>query len=63
MPIRVLYINGTKGVRTLLNKYVNPDDYKYPNAVGLGILLAPGLTMVRLSTGRPPGPAQPSSLA
>jgi CRP-like cAMP-binding protein len=50
VPIRVLYINGTKGVRTLLNKYVNPDDYKYPNAVGLGILLAPGLTMTPVSS-------------
>jgi len=50
VPIRMVYINGTKGVRTLLNKYVDPEKYSFPNLVSIGILLAPGLTMTPVSS-------------
>eukprot|EP00040_Diaphanoeca_grandis_P000218 m.14752 g.14752 ORF g.14752 m.14752 type:complete len:425 (+) comp10275_c0_seq2:53-1327(+) len=50
VPIRVLYINGTKGVRTLLNRYVDPEKFQFPNLVSIGILLAPGLTMTPVSS-------------
>lgn len=49
-PMRVLYINGTKGTRTLLDKYVNPQDYASPGLVSLAVLLTPGLSMTPISS-------------
>jgi hypothetical protein len=50
IPMRVVYINGTKGSRAWLNNNVNPQDYSAPLAVSTAVLLAPGLLMTPMSS-------------
>eukprot|EP00729_Bicosta_minor_P002322 gene2322-8420_t len=46
IPMRVVYINGTKGTRAWLNNNIDPRDY----SVSTAILLAPGLSMTPMSS-------------
>jgi len=50
VPMRVLYINGTKGTRAWLGENVDPTKYENPNFVGTAVLLAPGLIMTPISS-------------
>ena len=50
IPMRVVYINGTKGTRAWLNNNIDPRDYSSPTLVSTAILLAPGLSMTPMSS-------------
>ncbi|CAM9102663.1 unnamed protein product [Ascophyllum nodosum] len=50
IPARVLYVNGFKMTRSILQEHVNPDDYSNPAAVQLGSALVPGLMMTPVSS-------------
>jgi len=50
IPMRVVYINGTKGTRAWLNNNIDPRDYSAPTLVSTAILLAPGLSMTPMSS-------------
>jgi len=50
VPIRVLYINGFKGLRSLIERTVNPDEYANPTAVRLTAAVAPGIAMTPVSS-------------
>jgi hypothetical protein len=50
IPMRVVYINGTKGSRAWLNNNVDPKEYSYPMIVSTAILLTPGLLMTPMSS-------------
>eukprot|EP01089_Gocevia_fonbrunei_P020256 TRINITY_DN7494_c0_g1_i1.p1 TRINITY_DN7494_c0_g1~~TRINITY_DN7494_c0_g1_i1.p1 ORF type:complete len:368 (+),score=28.27 TRINITY_DN7494_c0_g1_i1:109-1212(+) len=45
IPTRIFYINGFKGLRIWFEKYINVDDYQYPDLVRLASALAPGIIM------------------
>eukprot|EP00039_Didymoeca_costata_P010857 m.147368 g.147368 ORF g.147368 m.147368 type:complete len:621 (-) comp14986_c1_seq2:1465-3327(-) len=50
IPMRVLYINGTKGSRAWLNANVQPEDYQYKTLAYAGVLFGPGLFMTPVSS-------------
>ncbi|CAH0476291.1 unnamed protein product [Peronospora belbahrii] len=50
IPTRVVYINGFKGIRHLLEKNVNADSYEYPLLVRLTEAVAPGVIMTPVSS-------------
>eukprot|EP00186_Timspurckia_oligopyrenoides_P003573 CAMPEP_0182447312 /NCGR_PEP_ID=MMETSP1172-20130603/14471_1 /TAXON_ID=708627 /ORGANISM="Timspurckia oligopyrenoides, Strain CCMP3278" /LENGTH=426 /DNA_ID=CAMNT_0024643703 /DNA_START=56 /DNA_END=1336 /DNA_ORIENTATION=- len=50
VPIRVMYINGFKGLRSIIERNVQPDNYTYPSAVRLVAAVAPGILMTPLSS-------------
>lgn len=49
VPTRVVYINGFKGLRHLLEKHVDADAYEYPQAVRLFEAVSPGIIMTPIS--------------
>eukprot|EP00041_Stephanoeca_diplocostata_P024191 m.606685 g.606685 ORF g.606685 m.606685 type:complete len:419 (+) comp22473_c1_seq8:154-1410(+) len=50
IPIRMAYINGTKGIRSYLDRHIDPYDYSAPHAVGFAMTLAPGVGMTPISS-------------
>lgn len=50
LPTRVLYINGFKGIRHLLNDHVDPEDYSHPDHVRLLAAITPGVLMTPVSS-------------
>jgi len=50
VPIRVLYINGFKGLRSLIERTVQPDEFANPTAVRLAAAVAPGVAMTPVSS-------------
>eukprot|EP01125_Pyxidicula_operculata_P018852 TRINITY_DN6753_c0_g1_i1.p2 TRINITY_DN6753_c0_g1~~TRINITY_DN6753_c0_g1_i1.p2 ORF type:complete len:413 (-),score=75.47 TRINITY_DN6753_c0_g1_i1:278-1516(-) len=50
VPIRVLYINGFKGIRQLLDTNVDPNQYSNPTLVRLSAAITPGIVMTPLSS-------------
>ena len=50
IPARVLYINGTKGIRQFLDNHVDTADYSHPELVGFGLMCAPGVSMTPVSS-------------
>jgi hypothetical protein len=61
VPIRILYINGFKGIRSFLdnnvrdileisNSQIKPDDYQYPHLTRLAAAIIPGLCMTPMSS-------------
>lgn len=49
IPTRVVYINGFKGLRHLLEKHVDADQYDHPQAVRLVEAVSPGIVMTPIS--------------
>uniref|UniRef100_M4BRV9 Cyclic nucleotide-binding domain-containing protein n=1 Tax=Hyaloperonospora arabidopsidis (strain Emoy2) TaxID=559515 RepID=M4BRV9_HYAAE len=50
IPTRVVYINGFKGIRHLLEKNVHADEYEYPQLVRFAEAVAPGVLMTPVSS-------------
>mmetsp|Transcript_20194 Transcript_20194/g.34820 ORF Transcript_20194/g.34820 Transcript_20194/m.34820 type:complete len:511 (+) Transcript_20194:265-1797(+) len=51
VPIRVLYINGFKGLRSILSKEIpDPEAYSNPSMVRLATAVAPGIIMTPVSS-------------
>mmetsp|Transcript_22459 Transcript_22459/g.44116 ORF Transcript_22459/g.44116 Transcript_22459/m.44116 type:complete len:515 (-) Transcript_22459:58-1602(-) len=50
LPTRVLYINGFKGLRHVLDSRVHVSEYDNPELVGLGLAILPGLAMTPISS-------------
>lgn len=50
IPIRIMYINGFKGIRAFLDAYVDPEKYRFPDLTRFGIAFAPGLCMTPISS-------------
>jgi hypothetical protein len=50
VPTRVLYINGFKGLRALLDRHVDAESYSYPTAARVGTIVGPGLLMTPVSS-------------
>jgi hypothetical protein len=50
VPVRISYITGFKGLRALLDKYVDPDHYEYPTLVRLAATVSPGIIMTPISS-------------
>lgn len=50
VPTRVLYINGFKGLRALLDREVRTESYSHPNLARLGVMLGPGLIMTPVAS-------------
>jgi len=50
LPTRIVYINGFKGLRHVLDKNVAVSDYDNPQLVGLGLAVLPGLVMTPVSS-------------
>jgi CRP-like cAMP-binding protein len=50
IPTRVVYINGFKGIRHLLEKHVDADQYEYPQLVRLLEAVSPGVIMTPVSS-------------
>lgn len=46
----MVYINGTKGIRSYLDETIDPFDYPNPGMVGFAMMCAPGLGMTPLSS-------------
>jgi CRP-like cAMP-binding protein len=49
IPTRVVYINGFKGLRHLMEKHVDADQYENPQLVRLAEAVAPGIIMTPVS--------------
>ncbi|KAA8490835.1 hypothetical protein FVE85_1282 [Porphyridium purpureum] len=50
VPVRVMYINGFKGLRTLFDRHVDANAYEYPTMVRLATAVAPGIIMTPISS-------------
>ena len=50
VPVRISYITGFKGLRALLDKHVDPDQWEYPTLVRLAATLSPGVIMTPISS-------------
>ncbi|KAG6951281.1 hypothetical protein JG688_00013790 [Phytophthora aleatoria] len=50
IPTRVVYINGFKGIRHLMEKNVDADQYEYPQLVRLTEAVSPGVIMTPVSS-------------
>lgn len=51
IPTRIVYINGFKGLRYVLDNEINDlEDYDYPQLVGAGVAVFPGLVMSPVSS-------------
>ncbi|CAI5742307.1 unnamed protein product [Hyaloperonospora brassicae] len=50
IPTRVVYINGFKGIRHVLEKTVRADEFDYPHVVRLAEAVAPGVLMTPVSS-------------
>eukprot|EP01100_Stratorugosa_tubuloviscum_P014909 TRINITY_DN8258_c0_g1_i1.p1 TRINITY_DN8258_c0_g1~~TRINITY_DN8258_c0_g1_i1.p1 ORF type:complete len:425 (-),score=203.38 TRINITY_DN8258_c0_g1_i1:79-1311(-) len=50
IPTRVCYINGLKGLRTVLKDNLDPDSYQFPTLVRVGSAILPGLLMTPFSS-------------
>jgi len=50
VPVRISYITGFKGLRSLLDHSVDPDDFRYPDAMRIGFTLLPGVIMTPISS-------------
>jgi hypothetical protein len=50
VPVRVIYINGFKGIRHVLDANVDLDKYEYPQLVGGMLATFPGLLMSPVSS-------------
>jgi hypothetical protein len=42
VPMRIGYITGFKGLRSFFDSHIDPESYKYPDAVRLGMAFSPG---------------------
>ncbi|TMW63889.1 hypothetical protein Poli38472_014799 [Pythium oligandrum] len=49
IPTRVVYINGFKGIRHLMEKHVDADSYDNPQLVRLAEAITPGIIMTPIS--------------
>lgn len=50
LPTRLLYINGFKGIRHVLDSRVDVTGFERPQLVGLGLAVLPGVAMTPLSS-------------
>ncbi|KAF4315374.1 hypothetical protein G195_011102 [Phytophthora kernoviae 00238/432] len=50
IPTRVVYINGFKGIRHLMENHVDADQYEYPQVVRLVEAVSPGVIMTPVSS-------------
>jgi len=50
LPTRILYINGFKGLRHILDSRVHINDFENPQLVGLGLAILPGVAMTPISS-------------
>jgi CRP-like cAMP-binding protein len=50
IPIRIMYINGFKGIRAYLDSYVDPEKYHFPDLARFVMTLTPGLCMTPISS-------------
>jgi hypothetical protein len=50
VPVRISYITGFKGLRALLDKHVDPDQWEYPTLVRLTAAVSPGIIMTPISS-------------
>jgi hypothetical protein len=50
VPTRVLYINGFKGLRAMLDRHIDAETFAFPNAARLGTMIGPGLLMTPVSS-------------
>lgn len=50
IPIRIFYINGFKGIRLLLEEYVDPKAFRFPQPVQMGMAVLPGFLMTPVSS-------------
>mmetsp|Transcript_24960 Transcript_24960/g.65043 ORF Transcript_24960/g.65043 Transcript_24960/m.65043 type:complete len:421 (-) Transcript_24960:93-1355(-) len=50
VPVRIMYINGTKGIRAYLDDKIDPYDYPNPALVGFAMMCAPGVGMTPISS-------------
>ena len=50
VPTRISYICGFKGLRSVLEERIKPDDYEYPTTVRLVSAIAPGIIMTPISS-------------
>ncbi len=50
LPVRVLYINGFKGLRHLLDSRVQISEFESPQLAGLGLAVLPGIIMTPISS-------------
>lgn len=50
VPARVVYINGFKGLRALLDQNISPETYSRPNVARVATMVAPGILMTPVSS-------------
>eukprot|EP00516_Mucochytrium_quahogii_P009939 CAMPEP_0203772830 /NCGR_PEP_ID=MMETSP0099_2-20121227/4283_1 /ASSEMBLY_ACC=CAM_ASM_000209 /TAXON_ID=96639 /ORGANISM=" , Strain NY0313808BC1" /LENGTH=488 /DNA_ID=CAMNT_0050670519 /DNA_START=926 /DNA_END=2388 /DNA_ORIENTATION=+ len=50
LPVRVLYINGFKGLRHVLDSRIAISEFDDPELVGMGLAILPGLAMTPISS-------------
>jgi len=50
VPVRIAYITGFKGLRALLDRRVEPDQWEYPQIVRLAMAVSPGIVMTPISS-------------
>lgn len=50
LPIRILYINGFKGLRHVLDSRVHLSEYENPQIMGVAMAILPGLAMTPISS-------------
>ena len=50
VPVRIAYITGFKGLRTVLDQKIDADQFEYSESVRLATTLAPGIIMTPISS-------------
>jgi len=50
VPTRIVYINGFKSLRSVLDAKVDLETYEFPQLAGLGVAVLPGLIMTPVSS-------------